>query len=308
MEFASTRKLYADLHNHSTASDGDYSPTALIEQAKKLKLRIVALTDHDSIDGLKEALTTADAAGIQLVAGVEVSLAFRRPEFTGTLHVLVYFKQSLLKNQKFIQDIESVMQLGRGDALIRSRVTAINEIFGPDGREPQLKSLLHSDDLTVYSANVTRRHFALALKEKHGITDDAVVARIIGNASPAYVPSGIDLEQLKLALKPYPVLRVLAHPAAGSFPGESHYKEVLPPLETVERMLVEFLEFGIQGIEVHYPGHTAEHRQILLNWAEYHGLVTTGGSDCHDAAARPLGVDGLTAEEWVVFERRLNEL
>lgn len=60
----------------------------------------------------------------------------------------------------------------------------------------------------------------------------------------------------------YPVVRVLAHPAAGPFPGESHYREVLPPMSTVEQLLPEFLDpktLGIDGIETYYPGHTEEH-------------------------------------------------
>jgi len=91
---------------------------------------------------------------------------------------------------------------------------------------------------------------------------------------------------------------VLAHPAAGSFPGEGHYKEVLPPLEIVTRLLSEVLDAGVKGLEVYYPGHSPEHQVLLLSWAEKYDLLVTGGSDCHDSAKRPLGTAGVNEQEF----------
>ena len=105
------------------------------------------------------------------------------------------------------------------------------------------------------------------------------------------------------------MFRVFAHPAAGSFPGESHYKEVLPPIETVEKLLPEFLDediIGLDGIEVYYPAHTKEHRLTLLEWAEKYCLIVTGGSDCHDRIQRRLGVEGMTKEELNVMIEKIN--
>ena len=105
---------------------------------------------------------------------------------------------------------------------------------------------------------------------------------------------------LKPFFDKYPVVKVLAHPAAGSFPGEGHYKEVLPPIEVVEKFLPEFLDpniIGIDGLEVYYPGHTEELENILLGWVQKHDLLITGGSDCHDSENRPLGVKGVGQKE-----------
>lgn len=171
-----------------------------------------------------------------------------------------------------------------------------------------LKKNLLPEELISYSSNVTRRHFALALKEKHGIEDKDQIAKIIGNDSPAYIPSGIDMKLLTPFLKEFPVFRVFAHPAAGSFPGDSHYKEVLPPIEIVEQLLPEFIDediIGLDGIEVFYPGHAKEHRLVLLEWAEKYHLVITGGSDCHDRIQRPLGVEGMTREELGIMEAKI---
>jgi predicted metal-dependent phosphoesterase TrpH len=76
-------------------------------------------------------------------------------------------------------------------------------------------------------------------------------------------------------------------------------------MEIVERLFPEFLDAGLGGVEVEYPGHTMEHRAILRTWAEKHDLVVTGGSDCHDGVERPLGVSGISREMFEVFKSRI---
>ena len=85
------RNIIADLHNHSTSSDGEYAPTELVAKAKELGLKAVGLTDHDTIEGLDEAIQAGNKYGVKVLPGVEVSLAFKRPYFVGTLHLLLYF-------------------------------------------------------------------------------------------------------------------------------------------------------------------------------------------------------------------------
>ena len=294
------RIITADLHNHSTASDGEYTPFELVARAKELGLKAVGITDHDNIEGLDEALKAGKQLGIQVIPGVEVSVAFKRPYFVGTLHILFYFSNDILNNTAFRQELMEILSQGRGLELVKTRVKAINIEFGPQGKNTLLREPLTIEQITNYSSNVTRRHFALALKEKHGITERTQITNIIGNDSSAYIPSGIDIGLLPSFVKKYNILKVLAHPAAGSFPEESLYREVLPPVETVEKILPEFLELNLNGIEVHYPGHIAEHRELLIEWAKKYNLIISGGSDCHDLD-RPLGIDGLTQEEFKVF-------
>ena len=105
------------------------------------------------------------------------------------------------------------------------------------------------------------------------------------------------MERLKPLLARFPTVRVLAHPAAGSFPGEGVYREVLPPWETVEKMLPEFLSLGLDGLEVIYPGHTKEYMDILKQIAKKHSLLVTGGSDFHDRVKRPMGTGGVGRSE-----------
>ena len=93
--------IIADLHNHSTVSDGEFSPTELIEKAKELGLKAVGLTDHDTIEGLDEAIQAEDKFGVKVIPGVEVSLAFKHSYFVGTLHLLLYFTNDLLSKSEF---------------------------------------------------------------------------------------------------------------------------------------------------------------------------------------------------------------
>ncbi|MEZ4517397.1 MAG: PHP domain-containing protein [Chloroflexota bacterium] len=298
----------ADLHNHTTASDGEYTPTELVNLAADLGLQTVGVTDHDTLNGLNEALAAGREAGIRVVPGVEVSLRFKRDYFTGTLHYLLYIPYDLLADPEFRQQAEAIFGQGRGSGLVRARVAAINAEFGPNGRTPLLDRDLTAEEIEDLADNVTRRHFALALSNNHGLNKEQV-NMLIGNDSRSYVPSGIDPSTLTPLLQEYPELvRVFAHPAAGSYPGESLYNEVLPPISVVEILMPEFLDeglLGLDGLEVEYPGHIQEHRDLLREWADQYDLITTGGSDCHDSVNRPLGVAGVSPEELDILLVRL---
>jgi predicted metal-dependent phosphoesterase TrpH len=295
----------ADLHTHSTFSDGDLSPTELVREAKERRLQAVALTDHDTLAGLPEALEAGNEAGITVICGVEVSLRFTRPDFIGSLHYLLYFPPRLIDHADFIISMGAVLSEGRGHGLVQARVKAINEMLGPKGSiEHVLKRPLTAEEVEAGTVNVTRRHFAEALTKHHGLDKNAV-NRLISNDSPAYVPSGIPMALLKTLFGRYPIVRVLAHPAAGSFPGEGVYREVLPPWETVEKIFPEFLEIGLDGLEVMYPGHTAEHIELLKQMAKKHSLLITGGSDFHDRVKRPMGTGGVGHAELDLLMMRL---
>jgi len=298
----------ADLHNHTIASDGEYTPRELVLKAKELNLTAVGVTDHDTLLGLDEALTAGAELGILVVPGVEVSLRFRRSYFVGTLHYLLYIPVDLLAHEEFRQMAMEIFAQGRGAGLVRARVEAINSEFGPDGKQPMLVRDLTAEEIEALSPNVTRRHFALGLKKNHGL-GKSEINRLIGNDSVSYVASGIEPAHLTPLLKKYPQLvRVFAHPAAGSYPGESLYREVLPPIEVVDTLMPEFLDddvLGLDGLEVNYPGHVAEHRELMAEWADRYGLIRTGGSDCHDQVDRPLGVAGVSQQRLDILLQRL---
>ena len=292
----------ADLHNHTTFSDGSLTPAQLVCEAHKLGLKALGITDHDTIDGLNEALSAGKNYPIDIVTGVEFTVRFIEPFFTGSLHLLAYFKETLLDEKSFVKETSEILALGRGSALTRSRIESINTFFSPDSTEPLLPRPLTEEDVYAHGNRISRRHFALALKSM-GIQDQNKINQIIGNASPAYVPSGSSLDTLKAYLQKWPLTLVLAHPAAGSFPGENVYREVLPPFEIVERLLPNFLDVGLAGLEIEYPGHTSEWKDRLQQYLVVKKLhIVTGGSDCHDRTDRPLGLSGVGIAEVEVLK------
>ncbi len=279
----------ADLHNHTTCSDGDATPAALVARARVLGLAALGVTDHDTIAGLPDALAAGRREGVEIVCGLELTISFAEPLFRGSLHMLLYFDEALLQQPAFVDATAETLARGRGDRLVRARIDAINARFAPGAQEPLLPRPLTEADIFAHGQQISRRHFALALRDL-GFADRAEMSRIIGNDSPAYIPSGAPLDTLTDYLAAFPFARVLAHPAAGSFPGDSHYKEVLPPFEVVEQLLPRFLAAGLNGLEVHYPGHTRHWVEVLeQKVAELDLPLATGGSDTHDADLRPLG-------------------
>jgi len=284
-----------DLHLHSTFSDGDMTPAELVREACLIGLSTLAITDHDTVAGLPEAIAEADRLSIRLIPGIEITVRFATKTFTGSLHVLAYFHRRLLEDADFLEALKGTVSEGRGPALVEERVVRINREFGPGGRKPLLRRKLRTEEVSALSDNASRRHFAMALAEGHGLSKEKI-GRIMGNDSPAYVPSGVPLERLADFFRNRPVVPVLAHPAAGSYPGESHYREVLPPLSTVEKLLPQFLAAGVSGLEVYYPGHTPGHVEHLLELADELGLVVTGGSDCHDRESRPMMGPGFVGD------------
>jgi predicted metal-dependent phosphoesterase TrpH len=305
------RAIVADLHNHTKASDGEYSAEELVVKAKEIGLKGIGVTDHDTLAALKEAVDAGKKNGIDIITGTEVTLRFKEEFFVGSLHCLLYFSEKLLEYEEFVIAANELFQKGRGPALVEVRVKEINRIFGPNGTTPFLKRELTVEEISSYSPNVSRRHFALALQEKHQVTSKDDVNMLIGNSSPAYIPSGVAMTELHQFINKFPVVTVFAHPAAGSFPGDSHYKEVLPSLDIVEQLLPEFLSsktLGINGIEVYYPGHTDDFCHLLQEWAERYNLLITGGSDCHDDDKRPLGVNGVTDDELNILKEEITEI
>lgn len=303
--------MFGDLHNHTTSSDGEYTPVELVDAAQSKGIRVLGISDHDTLDGLRAARDHAlkTRALEHFLPGVEVSLRFKRDFFVGTLHYLVYMPPAMLDNPAFLDEFGAVLSQARGEELTRARVRALNAYIGPDDYKAEafsemphhpsitLSTPFSEDEITRVlppgSTNATRRHFALALQAR-GLSKSEV-SECVGNSSPAYLPAGIPMESLAPFLRKYPALvKVLAHPAAGSYPGESSYREVLPPVETVERLLPEISStVGIDGLEAYYPGHTEELRNRVLGWMREGTFLASGGSDCHDRVERPLGVAGI---------------
>lgn len=270
----------ADLHTHSTASDGLLAPADLIHQAFERGLSILALTDHDTTAGLDEATRAGRDLGVRVIAGVELSTDVE----LGQLHMLGY---GFSVNDTTLSRTLASLRSSREDRarLILDRLSAVG---------------IEIDAETIRPArpgeSIGRPHVARAMVEGgHVESVREAFDRYIGEGQAAYVASR--------RLTPEAAVRLIV--AAGGVPVMAHpysfpaFRERLPAL----------IEAGLQGIEVYYGEYTEEQQKELAGLAESHGLLTTGGSDFHGVSgpeARNLGGTSLPEPALERFLQRLD--
>ena len=243
----------ADLHIHSTASDGRYSPAEIVRKAVNAELTIIALTDHDTVDGLLPALAAAaEFPALTLIPGVELSTDTP----SGEVHVLGYFidyndqefKNSLerMRNSRAVRTEKMVLKLR--DLGCNVDLARIKEIAG--------------------NGALGRAHVAQALLEKGYITSfKEAFTKYIGHDCPAYVGREklTPAEAVQLILKSNG-LPVLAHPFTSTNP---------------EATIKDLKSVGLVGMEVYYAGYLPSETNALLNLTQKYDLVPTGGTDYH---------------------------
>lgn len=260
--------MKADLHVHSTASDGTLTPTELVDLAVARGLDVLAIADHDSVEGLPEALEAAERSGLTLITAVELSAVHNEHD----VHVLGYFVRHddpvLLEH---LSDLRSA-RLRRA----RSMVAALNEA----GFDLTLDDILMLSD----GGAVGRSHIARALVAGGHAGDirDAF-ERLIGRDKPYYVAKDV-----RSPAEVIDVIRQTGGVAVIAHPGASGVGDLPRDLVTV----------GLGGIEAFHADHTPEQRAHYSALANELGLLVTGGSDFHGPAAPnpPLGSIPLPSE------------
>ena len=242
-----------DLHVHSTASDGKFSPEEIVGKAAELGLQVMALTDHDSIEGIVPALSAARAfPDLKLIPGVEISTDM--PE--GQAHVLGYFIDFHDRNLKSALEMFRNSREGRA----RGMVDKLRGL-GIDIEWERVQEI-------ASEGSVGRPHIAQALLEKEYISSfNEAFNKYIGQDGPAYVERDkmTPVEAVQL-IKLGKGLPVLAHPLTVNGP---------------ETMIPGLKEAGLIGIEAYYKDYTPDQIDALVRLAEKHDLVVTGGTDYH---------------------------
>jgi predicted metal-dependent phosphoesterase TrpH len=262
-----------DLHCHTTASDGLLSPAALVARAAGLGLKIVAITDHDSTDGVAEALEAGRSYGVDVIAGVEINSDVPGAE----VHILGFFVDHTDPALS-----ESLRRLRDGRV---GRARKMAELLTTMGAPVRFERIL---ELAGEGA-VCRPHVARALLEAgHVATFEEAFEKFIGRNGPAYV------ERLKLTpadacglIRRAGGLPVLAHPVF--FESFGRMKSAID----LDRGLAELKAAGLAGIEVYYPGYDVLAIEYLLSLARVHGLLVTGGSDFHGVRPNEPDVGGV---------------
>lgn len=258
----------ADLHTHTTASDGDYPPEKLVKHSQARGLLAVAITDHDTTKGVPEGLKAAQSLDIRVIPGIEISAVYD----PGTLHILGYFREF----PGGLEDDLERIQKGRLD-----RFPKIIERLNGLGLNLTL------DDVTMIAgdAQIGRPHIAKALIKKGYVKDfDDAFDRFLGKGRPAYVEKEKLTWQESIDLiRRHNGISVLAHPFT------LELKDAM-----LKKLVFSMKAAGLGGIEVHYPEHTREQTKLYKAIAQEAGLVVTGGTDFHtpDRGA-PLGDCGI---------------
>lgn len=251
-----------DLHIHSNASDGSYSPSEIVQMSHRLGLKAIAITDHDTIDGSRAALKAGIPESMNFVTGVEISTGV--PSFcpaSSSIHMLGYFIR--LADEKLNKTLES-LQKARNERTPQI-LQKLNDL-GIDISINDIKALV-GDSLPG------RPHIAeILLQRKVVHTFQEAFDKYLGRNKAAYVE--------KYRLEPETAIQVIMN--AGGIPVLAHpYLLKLKKEEELEALIVYLKELGLMGIEVIYPEHNLEWMNIYSELAKKYDLLITGGTDFH---------------------------
>lgn len=267
-----TAGAYVDLQTHTTASDGALGPADVVRAAKAASLFAIAITDHDTLEGLAEADATGRETGVRIVHGVELSTYFGKDE----LHLLgLHLRTS--------DELELALDRFRTARVERARemVEALNKLGVP--------VTLESVMLEAGSGSVGRPHLARALVAGSWVRDfREAFDRYLAFGKPAFRPR----ERFEVA-----DAISLVHSAGGlavwAHPGESATSERVAALKA----------HGLDGVEVLHPSHSQYQSQKILEIVEAQGLLPSGGSDWHGTQDGGRKLGGMNVpREWLELQ------
>ncbi len=260
--------MIVDLHIHSTASDGSLAPERIVELAAAAGLAGIALTDHDSMSGIDEALEAGRIHALRVVPGIELSAS--TPDGVQA-HILGYHIDHT--DERLTDTLEAL----RRDRL--ARASAIVEALADAGIDISLDDVL----ARAQHGSVGRAHIAMALVDTGAASSvkDAFQT-YIGRDKPFFRPKQVGTPEEVIALvHSVGGIAVLAHPAVNGS----------------ETLIDALVDAGLDGIEVYHAQQDETMRERLLATARAHGLIVTGGSDFHGhpGASESIGDGGTPA-------------
>jgi len=241
----------ADLHTHTICSDGALSPYELVKRAKAEQLSIIAITDHDSVAAIPDAIEFGKEFGVEIISGVELSANFEEKE----VHILGYFVDH--KSQR----LQDYLTFFRHERIKRAEriVAKLNSLQVP----LKIESVMEH----AGTGSVGRPHIAAAMvDEGHTKSYQESFDRYIGNGGPAY--------ERKFQFSPSEAIQLIASSGGLSFLAH-------PGRYTTDGMLQHLIKAGIDGIEVIHPSHTPEHVSHYRGVTSEYYLLESGGSDFH---------------------------
>ena len=244
---------FADLHLHTRYSDGSYTPEELAREAARQRFAAIAVTDHDTLDGIPESLRAGDEFGIEVIAGVEITCRVETQE----IHLLGYLFGDTWKNES----LRAVLDHSR--RVREQRVAQFVVKFNELGIPLTLQDVQQCSD----AGTIGRPHVAMALQKRGFVKSvEEAFERFLKRGKPAFV------ERYRMTaaeaighIKRAGGAAVLAHPA----------------LNRIDAQIPNMVEQGLDGIEVWHSRQSPAQSESYLRLAERLGLLATGGSDCH---------------------------
>ncbi|MCD6472685.1 PHP domain-containing protein [Candidatus Aerophobetes bacterium] len=241
-----------DLHIHSIYSDGSFTPEEIVYRAKKLKLKVISITDHDSISGIEEEIEAGKKLKVEIVPGVEMSTDVGNDE----IHILGYYID--WKNKIFLTQLK-IFQESRAKRN-KKLVERLKELGMPVNYH-ELKKLAAKGGV------VNRLHIARLMKEKGYVSS-------IGEAFEEWLNPGKPAYIKRMKVSPFEIIQLILD--IGGIPVFAH-----PYLSKRDDLIADFVKAGLKGIEVYHSAHNAQAEQHYRKIAQKYHLLITGGSDCH---------------------------
>lgn len=245
-----------DLHVHSNASDGSLSPSEVAEEAIRMGLSAIALTDHDTVDGVAEILDYTKDKPLEVVPGIELSCYYKKRE----IHILGFYVD--------YENPELQEELAKLKAAREGRNEKMIALMQADGIPVTMEKLLHGNPDSV----ITRAHFARVLVEEGVCKDkDTAFRKYIGIGCKYYLPKPqVTCETAMRILTTYSKAAFLAHPLLYHF----GYAQI-------EELLVYLKSIGLKGVEAYHSSNNRFECEKIRSLAAKHGLAISGGSDFH---------------------------
>ena len=269
--------MIIDLHIHSkTCSDGNLSVEEIIEEAKARNVGLMSITDHDSIGCQKQAMTLAQKNGIHYVSGVELNISFSHPNFCNgkpaSLDLLGY--QFDINNKALKKKLEQIGEYRE------ERAAKILENINAEFKKEGLKNLTKNDLIKIQNSAdgvLGRPHIADYLVNKNIVRDrqEAFEKYLVKCNVPKYP---LYIEEASSLLRNAGGIVVLAHP---NDPYGTSLVKLTNSLQEQTTIIEDSLLTYIDGIECWHSRNTAETTDHYVTFSKKHGLIMTGGSDCH---------------------------
>lgn len=248
--------MSVDLHLHTYHSDGSWSPSEVVANAIRLKLSAIAITDHDTVAGIEEARAAANGS-LEIISGIEINTVLKQQDGSNKdIHILGYFIDAENSSLKAVMKRQQDARNRLVDEIIKKVQSCGINLTMADVRE------------CAGNGSIGRPHITRAIVKVGGAKNlTAAYERFMTRTSPDYVPRhSIEPQEAIAAIRDAGGISSIAHPGKN---------------QEIEPIILMLKECGLNSVEVFHRSHNLTTVKRYLKFAAAHGMLITGGSDCH---------------------------